>query len=280
MKMPRNHYDNLKISRNASEAEIRKAYRGLASIHHPDRNGNSPKSIRAMQCINSAYETLKSPAMRATHDAWIGRMESAHRQKQEQPKPQPQWSEQHRPQSQSQWSDHKKYQHSDFGGRQKDHSYYKTHSSERKSENKFDDFMRGYRDDFDFSQVNWRSAEKYLRPEHRPKKFDEKHRGDFTKYNAAMRRNLEGVHLEYVTPELIYRAFIIDKRRGKGAPKNLEKAYKAINRALKNKPAGILGKLIGLYLGCSQVVQGATFGTFLCTLVFLFTWLVVDWLSL
>lgn len=71
MKKLRTHYDNLKISRKANAAEIRKAYRRLASIHHPDKNANSPASVKAMQCINKAYEVLSDPVARANHDAWI-----------------------------------------------------------------------------------------------------------------------------------------------------------------------------------------------------------------
>lgn len=71
MKKLRTHYDNLKVSRHATTADIRKSYRRLASLHHPDKNGNSPASIKAMQCINKAYEVLSSASLRAEHDKWI-----------------------------------------------------------------------------------------------------------------------------------------------------------------------------------------------------------------
>jgi curved DNA-binding protein CbpA len=72
----RTHYDNLKVARTACQAEIRKAYRKLASIHHPDRNGNSPASVKAMSCINSAYEVLSCPQKRHQHDSWIASQEN------------------------------------------------------------------------------------------------------------------------------------------------------------------------------------------------------------
>lgn len=71
MKKLRTHYDNLKVSPRASAAEIRKAYRRLASIHHPDRNNNSATSVKAMQCINKAYDVLSNSESRAAHDTWI-----------------------------------------------------------------------------------------------------------------------------------------------------------------------------------------------------------------
>jgi hypothetical protein len=77
MKKLRTHYDNLKVSRQASMADIRQAYRRLASIHHPDKNGNSASSIRAMQFINTAYKVLKNPSSRAEHDRWIDAQEPA-----------------------------------------------------------------------------------------------------------------------------------------------------------------------------------------------------------
>lgn len=47
-------YTILGINRNASEAEIKKAYRKLASQHHPDKGGDTAK----FQEIQNAYETL------------------------------------------------------------------------------------------------------------------------------------------------------------------------------------------------------------------------------
>lgn len=68
------HYDNLKVPRNATQAEIKKAYRRLCSEHHPDRN-KDPNATHRMQIINEAWKVLSNPAQRAKHDADIARAE-------------------------------------------------------------------------------------------------------------------------------------------------------------------------------------------------------------
>lgn len=66
----RTHYDNLKVPRDATEQEIRAAYRRLSWQYHPDRNP-SPDAQRIMQIINRAYAVLSDPRTRREHDAWI-----------------------------------------------------------------------------------------------------------------------------------------------------------------------------------------------------------------
>lgn len=66
------HYDNLKVSQDASQAEIKAAYRRLRSEHHPDRN-KDPLSTQRMQLINEAWAVLSDPKKRAKHDAAIAR---------------------------------------------------------------------------------------------------------------------------------------------------------------------------------------------------------------
>jgi hypothetical protein len=71
----RNHYENLKVPRNASQSEIKAAYRKLRSEHHPDRN-KDPRSTHRMQIINEAWDVLSSPEKRKKHDAEIARHEA------------------------------------------------------------------------------------------------------------------------------------------------------------------------------------------------------------
>lgn len=57
-------YTTLGVNRNATEDEIKKAYKKLASKHHPDRGGDTAK----FQEIQTAYDTLSDPVKRQQHD--------------------------------------------------------------------------------------------------------------------------------------------------------------------------------------------------------------------
>lgn len=61
-------YELLGVERNASDAEIKKAYRRLARKHHPDVNPGDTSAQKKFQEIASAYEILKDPARRARYD--------------------------------------------------------------------------------------------------------------------------------------------------------------------------------------------------------------------
>jgi DnaJ-class molecular chaperone len=61
-------YDILGVSKDASQEDIKKAYRKLSLQLHPDRNNNSQESTQKYQDINSAYEVLGSEQERATYD--------------------------------------------------------------------------------------------------------------------------------------------------------------------------------------------------------------------
>ncbi len=54
-------YKILGISRDASDEEIKKAYRSLAKKYHPDRNPGDKEAARKMQQVNDAYEQIKNP---------------------------------------------------------------------------------------------------------------------------------------------------------------------------------------------------------------------------
>lgn len=59
-----NAYETLGVSRDASDADIKKAYRQLASKHHPDKGGDTAK----FQEVQAAYDSLSDPVKRQQHD--------------------------------------------------------------------------------------------------------------------------------------------------------------------------------------------------------------------
>jgi len=59
-----NYYDVLGVSRTATADEIKRAYRKLASQHHPDKGGDTKR----FQEIEEAYRTLGDEAKRAQYD--------------------------------------------------------------------------------------------------------------------------------------------------------------------------------------------------------------------
>ena len=62
-------YEMLGVARDASEAEIKKAYRKLALELHPDRNPDPVAEARFKE-ITEAYEVLRDPQKRATYDRY------------------------------------------------------------------------------------------------------------------------------------------------------------------------------------------------------------------
>lgn len=54
-------YQILGVDRNASDEEIKRAYRKLAKKYHPDANPGDESAARKMQEINDAYDRIKNP---------------------------------------------------------------------------------------------------------------------------------------------------------------------------------------------------------------------------
>lgn len=66
----RDYYEILGIGRDASAAEIKKAYRRLAMKHHPDRNPGDSKSEEAFKAASEAYEVLSNDEKRQLYDRY------------------------------------------------------------------------------------------------------------------------------------------------------------------------------------------------------------------
>ncbi len=62
------HYKTLDVTFGVSETEIKKRFRKLATIHHPDKNGGSKKSEETFRVILNAYETLSDKEKRTIYD--------------------------------------------------------------------------------------------------------------------------------------------------------------------------------------------------------------------
>lgn len=68
--MPRDYYDVLGVSREATETEIKKAFRGLARELHPDVNDHDPEAEEKFKAAAEAYEVLSDAERRSTYDAY------------------------------------------------------------------------------------------------------------------------------------------------------------------------------------------------------------------
>jgi molecular chaperone DnaJ len=66
----RDYYEVLGLNKDASEEEIKKAYRKLAMKHHPDRNPDSKDGEEKFKEAKEAYEVLTEPEKRRAYDAY------------------------------------------------------------------------------------------------------------------------------------------------------------------------------------------------------------------
>lgn len=83
-----NYYDSLEVSRNASLEQIKRSYRRLVRLYHPDVNKQT-QDDRIKQ-LNEAYDVLSDLAQRAAYDAlllqelrYAALQELMHRQREE-----------------------------------------------------------------------------------------------------------------------------------------------------------------------------------------------------
>ncbi len=68
--MPEDYYDVLGVSRDASQREIKKAYRKKAMKYHPDRNPDDPDAEKQFKQAAEAYEVLSSEEKRHRYDRY------------------------------------------------------------------------------------------------------------------------------------------------------------------------------------------------------------------
>ncbi len=70
-----NFYELLGIDRQASHAEVKRAYRSLVKQYHPDVS-DKPDTVKNFQLIQKAYEILSDPQKRAIYDELLYRREN------------------------------------------------------------------------------------------------------------------------------------------------------------------------------------------------------------
>src|ERR1700733_7016807 len=66
----RDYYEVLGVNRDASEEDIKKAYRKLAMKYHPDRNPDNPKAEGQFKEAKEAYEVLSDGQKRTAYDQY------------------------------------------------------------------------------------------------------------------------------------------------------------------------------------------------------------------
>ena len=64
----KDYYRIMELPGDASEEEIKRAYRKLAMQYHPDRNKDDPNSLEKLKEINDAYHVLGNKERKMTYD--------------------------------------------------------------------------------------------------------------------------------------------------------------------------------------------------------------------
>lgn len=77
----KNYYQVLGIDKGANQEEIKRAFRRMASLYHPDHNPQDPKEAEEkFKEINQAYEVLSDEAKRRQYDRLIHQRRSQRRE--------------------------------------------------------------------------------------------------------------------------------------------------------------------------------------------------------
>ena len=71
----KDYYKSLGIEKDANDQQIKKAYRKLAVIHHPDKNPGDAEAEARFKDIQEAHETLIDPQKRERYDSGVDLME-------------------------------------------------------------------------------------------------------------------------------------------------------------------------------------------------------------
>ena len=66
----RDYYEVLGVSKEASDADIKKAYRGLAKKYHPDMNPGDKEAEAKFKEVNEAYDVLSDADKRSKYDRY------------------------------------------------------------------------------------------------------------------------------------------------------------------------------------------------------------------
>ena len=66
----KDYYEVLGVPKNASEQDIKKAYRSMAKKYHPDRNKDNPEAEAKFKEVQEANEILSDPQKRAAYDQY------------------------------------------------------------------------------------------------------------------------------------------------------------------------------------------------------------------
>src|SRR5881409_3555321 len=72
MMASKDYYTVLGVSRDADDAELKKAYRNLARKYHPDRNPGDKKAEERFKEVSQAHDVLSDPEKRKAYDRGTG----------------------------------------------------------------------------------------------------------------------------------------------------------------------------------------------------------------